>query len=106
MALTGIGRKGNTGCNRDGKEKRGIISTILKRVKDCPGNENDFMLLCKHYLMAAKDFFLNIDNTIEERIFKGVIKLINLCCPTICCNTNSGIGLFGKKPVNTIRGVL
>ncbi len=103
MARSEIGRKENTGCNRDGKEKRGIISTFIKRVMDCPGNENDFMLLCKHCLMAAKDFFPNIDNTIEERIFKGVIKLINLCYPTIRCSMNSEIGLLGKMPVNIIR---
>ena len=71
MARSEIGRKENTGCNRDGKEKRGIISTFIKRVMDCPGNENDFMLLSKHNLVTAKDFLSNIDNIIEGKILKG-----------------------------------
>jgi len=64
------------------------------------------MHLFKHYLITAKDFLPDIDNTIQESIFKGVDSLINLCCPTICCNTNSEIGLFDKMPVNAVGGVL
>lgn len=76
----------------------------MKRVTDCPGNENDFMFLCKHYLITAKDFFPNIDNTIEERILEGAFNLINLCYPTLCGRMNSEISMFDKMPVNIIRG--
>ena len=94
------------GSARDGKEKERDHFHTLKRMKDYPGNEIDFMILCKHCLITAKDFFLNIDNTIEGRIFKGVSKLINLCYSIICCSINTEIGMYGRKPVNIIRGVL
>ena len=77
---------------------------FYKRVMDCPGNENDFMFLCKHNLIAIKDFFLNIDNTIEERIFKGVFKLVNLCYLIVCYGKNTEILLYNKIQVNIIRG--
>jgi len=37
------------------------------------------MHLFKHYLITAKDFLPDIDNTIEESIFKGVDSLILTC---------------------------
>jgi len=86
-----------------GRRRLKIISTVSKRVTDYSGNENDLMLLCKHYLKAAKDFFQNIDNTIEERIRKGALNLINLC-DRICCGMNSLFGLPGILQVNIIRG--
>ena len=91
-------------------KNRGIISIVLKRVMDHPGNENKFMLLCKHHLISIKDFFLNIDNTIERKILRGVYKLTNQYFQTFYYGTYFGTNTvhrsFGKMPVNFIRGAI
>jgi len=102
MAPIGIGRTNKMGSARDGKERDHFH--ILKRMKDYPGNENAFMFLFKHCLIAAKDFCLNIDNTIVGRISKGVSKLFNLCYSILCCCINTENGMYDRMPVNIIRG--
>ncbi len=104
MAPIGIGRTNKMGSARDGKEKERDHFHILKRIRDYPGNENVFMFLFKHCLIAAKDFFLNIDNTIEGRISKGVSKLSNLCYSIISRCINTEISMYGRMPVNIIKG--
>ncbi len=85
-------------------EKRGIISTILKRVKDCPRKKNSLMFLFRHYLTGPKVFPLNIDNTVKGRILKGADNSINLCDQTIYNKKYSDIDLFDIMPVSTIGG--
>lgn len=87
-----------------GKRKRDHFY-ILKRVTDYPGNENKFMFLRKHCLISAKDFFSNIDNTVEGKSFKGVSNLINLYYRFIRYVNISDLDPFGIMQINIIRGV-